>query len=202
MPRNRTIDTLSAENAHSMARGLGWFSIGLGLAEVLAPRSLTRGLGMEGHEQLMQAYGVREIATGIGILSSDQPAPWIWGRVGGDALDIATLATGLKGKNPRKENLGIALAAVAGVTALDLVCGASLARDSRPMRPRRPAIDYGRRSGFPKPPEQMRGVAGDFEVPRDMRTPDALRPFVKGRARGPMPKAAQGGAAPGTTPSH
>jgi hypothetical protein len=46
MPRNRTIDTLSAENAHSMARGLGWFSIGLGLAEVLAPRSLTRGLGM------------------------------------------------------------------------------------------------------------------------------------------------------------
>jgi len=42
---------------------LGWFSIGLGLAEVLAPRSLTRGLGMEGHEQLMQAYGVREIAT-------------------------------------------------------------------------------------------------------------------------------------------
>ena len=201
MPRNRTIDTLSAENAHSMARGLGWFSIGLGLAEVLAPRSLTRGLGMEGHEQLMQAYGVREIATGIGILSSDQPAPWIWGRVGGDALDIATLATGLKGNNPRKENLGIALAAVAGVTALDLVCGASLARDSRPMRPRRPAIDYGRRSGFPKPPEQMRGVAGDFEVPRDMRTPDALRPFVKGRARGPMPKAAHGGAAPGTTPS-
>jgi hypothetical protein len=202
MPRNRTIDTLSAENAHSMARGLGWFSIGLGLAEVLAPRSLTRGLGMEGHEQLMQAYGVREIATGIGILSSDQPAPWIWGRVGGDALDIATLATGLKGNNPRKENLGIALAAVAGVTALDLVCGASLARDSRPKRPRRPAIDYGRRSGFPKPPEQMRGVAGDFEVPRDMRTPDALRPFVEGRARGPMPKAAQGGAAPGTTPSH
>jgi hypothetical protein len=201
MPRNRTIDTLSAENAHSMARGLGWFSIGLGLAEVLAPRSLTRGLGMEGHEQLMQAYGVREIATGIGILSSDQPAPWIWGRVGGDALDIATLATGLKGNNPRKENLGIALAAVAGVTALDLVCGASLARDSRPMRPRRPAIDYGRRSGFPKPPEQMRGVAGDFEVPRDMRTPEALRPFETGRARG-LPEAVLGGAAPGTTPSH
>ena len=200
MPRNRTIDTLSAENAHSMARGLGWFSIGLGLAEVLAPRSLTRGLGMEGHEQLMQAYGVREIATGIGILSSDQPAPWIWGRVGGDALDIATLATGLKGNNPRKENLGIALAAVAGVTALDLVCGASLARDSRPMRPRRPAIDYGRRSGFPKPPEQMRGVAGDFEVPRDMRTPEALRPFETGRARG-LPEAVLGGAAPGTTPS-
>src|SRR3954452_22927910 len=83
--RNRTMDMHSTEYAHSMARGLGWFSIGLGLAEVLAPRALTRGLGMEGNEQLVQAYGLREIATGIGILSSDQPAPWIWGRVGGDA---------------------------------------------------------------------------------------------------------------------
>jgi hypothetical protein len=75
---------------------LGWFAIGLGLAEILAPRALTRGLGMEGHEQIVRAYGVREIATGIGILSSTHPVPWIWGRVGGDALDIATLATGLQ----------------------------------------------------------------------------------------------------------
>jgi hypothetical protein len=66
------MDMHSTEYAHSMARGLGWFSIGLGLTEVLAPRALTRGLGMEGNEQLVQAYGLREIATGIGILSSDQ----------------------------------------------------------------------------------------------------------------------------------
>ena len=67
MSRNRTMDMHSTEYAHSMARGLGWFSIGLGLAEVLAPRVLTRGLGME-NEQLVRAYGLREIATGIGIL--------------------------------------------------------------------------------------------------------------------------------------
>ena len=119
---------VSPETAHSMARGLGWFSIGLGLAELLAPRALTRGLGMEGNEQIVQAYGVREIATGIGILSSNHPAPWIWGRVGGDALDIATLATGLQQDNPKKDNVELALVAVAGVTALDVVCGTSLAR--------------------------------------------------------------------------
>ena len=183
MPRSPTIDPLSAQNAHSVARGLGWFSIGLGLAEILAPRALTRGLGMEGHEQIVRAYGVREIATGIGILSSTHPVPWIWGRVGGDALDIATLATGLQQDNPKKENVELALVAVAGVTALDVVCGASLARhslarhSSPKLRRRRPAIDYHRRTGFPKPPEQMRGAARDFEVPRDMRTPEALRPF-------------------------
>ena len=123
--------------------------------------------------------GQREIATGIGILSSDQPAPWIWGRVGGDALDMATLAGGLQPDNPKKENVEMALAAVAGVAALDVVCGASLARHARPKPRRRPtAIDYSRRSGFPKPAEQMRGAARDFEVPRDMRTPEALRPFA------------------------
>jgi hypothetical protein len=180
MSNNRTVDTLSSENAHSLARGLGWFSIGLGLAEVLAPRALTRGLGMQGSEQLLQAYGLREIATGIGILSSEQAAPWIWGRLAGDALDIATLSTGLKEDNPKRENVGIALAAVAGVTALDLVCGVSLARNTSPY-PHRPAIDYRSRVGFPKPPEQMRGAARDFEIPPDMRTPEALRPFAIGR---------------------
>jgi hypothetical protein len=176
MMRSRTSEP--AETAYSLARGLGWFSIGLGLAEVLAPRALTRGLGMEGNEQIVQAYGVREIATGIGILSSNQLAPWIWGRVGGDALDLATLATGLQRDNPRKENVELALVAVAAVTALDVVCGASLARQaSESPRRRPPAIDYHRRTGFPKPPEQMRGAARDFEVPRDMRTPEALRPF-------------------------
>ena len=155
MPKSPTIDPLSAQNAHSVARGLGWFSIGLGLAEILAPRALTRGLGMEGHEQIVRAYGVREIATGIGILSSTHPVPWIWGRVGGDALDIATLATGLQQDNPKKENVELALVAVAGITALDVVCGASLARHSLArhaspkLRGRRPAIDYHRRTGFP-----------------------------------------------------
>src|SRR3954469_11120909 len=161
--RNRTMDMCSTEYAHSMARGLGWFSIGLGLAEVLAPRALTRGLGMEGNEQLVRAYGLREIATGIGILASDQPAPWIWGRVGGDALDMATLAGALQPDNPKKETVEMALAAVAGVTALDVVCGASLARHARPKpRPRLTAIDYSRRSGFRKPAEQMRGAARDI----------------------------------------
>ena len=105
----------------ALARGLGWFSIGLGLAEMLTPRMLTEQLGMEGKEPLLRFYGAREMAAGIGILMSDNPGPWIWGRVAGDALDLATLATGLDKQNPRKGNVAIALAAVAGVTALDCI---------------------------------------------------------------------------------
>lgn len=118
-------------SALALAQGLGWFSIGLGLAEVLAPRSLARSLGMEEHAGLIRVYGMREIATGVGILSGGDPTPWIWGRVGGDALDLATLAPGLSGDNPQKGNVGLALAAVAGVTALDVLCARQLSEDGQ-----------------------------------------------------------------------
>lgn len=160
----------------ALARGLGIFSIALGLAQVVAARSLTRALGMEGSETLVRVYGVREIAKGVGILASNDPTPWIWGRVAGDALDIATLVTGLDRDNPKRGNVGIALAAVAGITALDVYCGQALSSES--TQPLPPVRDYSNRSGLPRPPEQMRGAARDFEVPRDFRTPGALRPYT------------------------
>ena len=101
--------------ALQLARALGWFSIGLGAAELLAPRLLTRLLGLRGHETLVRSYGLREVGTGIGILRSQDPTTWIWGRVGGDVLDIGTVALGLGG--PRRANAVLALVSLAGVTA-------------------------------------------------------------------------------------
>ena len=159
----------------TLARALGVFSIALGFVEAAAPRALTRALGMEGQETLVRAYGLREIATGVGILASEDPSPWIWGRVAGDALDIATLLTGLEGDNPRKDNVGLALASVGAVTALDLYCAQQLSRET--TRPLPPLRDYSGRSGLPRPPQAMRGAARDFEVPRDFRIPEPLRPY-------------------------
>jgi hypothetical protein len=159
-----------------LANALGWLSIALGCIEIGASRSLARSLGMRGQETLIKAYGLREIATGVGILVAKDKTPWIWGRVAGDALDIATLVPQLDGGNRKRENAGIALAAVAGVTALDLYCAGTLSSESpRPLPPMR---DYRSRSGYPKPPEAMRGAARDFEIPRDFRTPEALRPWA------------------------
>ena len=117
----------SRASAGDLARGLGWFSIALGVAELLAPRVVTRVLGAQGHESLVRTYGVREIGTGLGILASNDPAPWIWGRVGGDALDVAAVAAAFQG--PRKGRVLVALAALASVTALDVMCGEQLSRD-------------------------------------------------------------------------
>ena len=182
MPKSPTIDPLSAQNAHSMARGLGWFSIGLGLAEVLAPRALTRGLGMEGHEQIVRAYGVREIATGLGFCLRTIRAVDM-GTCGGRCARYRHarnwIAAGqsekgecrtCSGRRCRRHGAGCRLWSF---TRASLTCTSFESK----LRRRRPAIDYHRRTGFPKAPEQMRGAARDFEVPRDMRTPEALRPF-------------------------
>ncbi len=102
---------------HRSADALGWFSIGLGAVQLLAPALVTAPLGLRGRERVVRLFGLREIATGIGLLRSDAPAPWLWGRVAGDALDLATLRAGLAGARPR--SAGAALAALAGIAVLD-----------------------------------------------------------------------------------
>jgi hypothetical protein len=170
--------------AMTIARGLGWFSIGLGLAEMVMPRTLGEQLGMHGKEALLRFYGAREVAAGIGILAAGNPVPWLWGRVAGDALDLATLAAGLGEGNPRKGNVAVALAAVAGVTALDVICAQSLTGVDAGQR--QPVRDYSDRRGMPKPPNEMRGAAREFKIPRDMRTPELLRPFTSQDTERPL----------------
>jgi hypothetical protein len=168
----------SDTSTQALAQALGWFSIGLGAAELVAPQHLARLLGMEGQDDLIRTYGAREIVTGVGILSQDDPTPWMWARVGGDALDLGTLAMRLGPDNPQRTNVGLAMAAVAGVTALDVYCAQALAGEREAER--LPIWDYSDRSGLPRPPAAMRGAARDYQVPPDMRIPEALRPYASG----------------------
>ncbi|HET9018706.1 MAG TPA: cyclase dehydrase [Acetobacteraceae bacterium] len=151
----------------TVAQDLGWFSIGLGLAELMAPRSVAGMVGMRRTAPLISLYGLREIATGVGILASPDPTPFVWGRVAGDALDAATLTAGLVGRRGRGRAM-LALLAVAGVAALDVLCAQTLSsREAR--RPGR-RFDYEDRSGWPRAPETMRGAArkaAALSPPRD-----------------------------------
>jgi hypothetical protein len=114
---------------HKIARALGWFSIGLGAAELLAPRRLSRALGIYGHEKLVRGFGLREIAAGVGLLTQSRRAPWMWSRVAGDALDLGALGAAFP-KSARRKALGAALASVAAVTALDIFNGMQLSRST------------------------------------------------------------------------
>jgi uncharacterized membrane protein len=117
-------------NEEKIARGLGWFSIGLGVAEILAPRSLAKLIGLRGNPSgLLRMLGAREITSGIGILTGRQPnANWMWSRVGGDAMDLALLGGAFRSRKSNRNKLAMATAAVAGVTALDAICSQRLSR--------------------------------------------------------------------------
>ena len=104
-------------NEQTLAHGLGWFSIGLGAAILIAPRRVAQAVGVENKHDILQMVGVREIITGIGILSENRPARWLWGRVAGDAMDIALLASAPKLDG--RTRAGVAMAAVGGIALVD-----------------------------------------------------------------------------------
>jgi hypothetical protein len=156
-----------------LARSLGYFSIALGVAELLAPRALCNAIGLRGLEGVVRAYGAREVATGVAILASHDPAPWIWARVAGDMADIATVTTGVQQDNPKRQNAGLALAALTAVTLVDVACASGLSGEKGNSKTA--ITDYGDRSGFPQGLSGAKGAARDFQVPDDMRVPDLLR---------------------------
>jgi uncharacterized membrane protein len=126
-----------------LARALGWFSIGLGVAQLLAPRAVAKMAGInEDHNALMRMCGMREIACGIGILTTSDPAPWVKARVVGDTLDLAALGVALASPENARGRTMAAFAAVAGVTALDVMCSRELDRGPG-SRAARGALLYG-----------------------------------------------------------
>lgn len=113
---------------------LGWFSIGLGLAEVLAPRQVARlvGLNEEEHVTLLRTYGVRELLAGAGILTRPRPTYWMWNRVLGDAVDLASLGKAMRSEENDRARVTVATLAVLGVTALDVACSVRLTSEDNP----------------------------------------------------------------------
>jgi hypothetical protein len=166
------------------ARALGWFSIGLGLAELAMPRTLARAAGMPNLPILTRTFGLREIGTGIGILTSKDPSPWLWGRVAGDALDVATVGAGLlTARRPARTLTSIAM--LLGIAYIDM----KVAEAAPPAKKlaRRSLRDYSARSGFPKAASEMRGVglkpstsmrasAGDARDAGEVAQPSARAP--------------------------
>jgi hypothetical protein len=96
------------------------------MAQLFAPQALGRLIGAGSHSCFLPLFGVREVASGIGILSSHRPAGWLWSRIVGDAMDLAFLAAASEADDAEPDRLQIAALAVAGVTALDVLVSARL----------------------------------------------------------------------------
>ncbi|MEO6775883.1 MAG: hypothetical protein ABI467_23180 [Kofleriaceae bacterium] len=107
-----------------LGRGLGVFSLVIGVTEVIAPTLLAKTIGVDTRgagPALMRAFGAREIGAGIAVLMRpNKPIP-LWARVAGDAMDLTFLALATRSRRASGTRLAIAAVAVAGVTALDVI---------------------------------------------------------------------------------
>jgi len=122
-----------------LARGLGWFSLALGVTELAVPRTLARVIGVEPSGRsstVLRLSGAREILTGLGVLAQPRRAPPLWVRVAGDAVDLAALGMAARSRSRSRTArlLGAALA-VAGVAAVDMWAArrAGRARSTAPV---------------------------------------------------------------------
>jgi uncharacterized membrane protein len=117
-----------------LSRGLGLFSLGLGLTEIAAPRTLARAIGVDPEGRTSTAlriFGMREVLAGLGVMLKPRSSLPLWARVAGDALDLGAIAWAARSKRTSTERLAAAFIAVAGVAALDVIAGRRVAQAHR-----------------------------------------------------------------------
>jgi len=161
-----------------LARGLGWFSIGLGLAELLAPRAIANISGVSNkHTGLIRLYGLREIAAGVTIFSQKEPAAGLWSRVAGDALDLASLGMAFTSPDAKRGRVAFATANVLAVTTLDLIAAKQLSTGSPGVHAKASCI-------VNRSPEEVYSFWRSFQnLPRFMKHLNSVEDLGDGRSR-------------------
>jgi uncharacterized membrane protein len=123
-----------SSDGEGLAKALGWFSLGLGIAQLTAPKRLNRMIGAREDSKsrtMMLAVGVREIAAGVGLLTQARPAAWAWGRVAGDAMDLALVGNALTSDEHDRPRTAATATALLAITALDVYCAQRLTQTRR-----------------------------------------------------------------------
>ena len=187
--RQREVNLSKSRRADKLAQGLGWFSIGLGVAQIIAPRGMSRLIGVkdaDGNRAVMRAVGVREIAAGIGLLADPKPTGFAVARVAGDVMDLAMLANALTTPENDHGRTAFATAAVIGVGLLDVLASEDLATTvPKVAHPGRTAGGLRIRKSVTvnRPVEEVYGFWRNFEnLPQFMKHLDSVRNTGEGRS--------------------
>jgi uncharacterized membrane protein len=169
---------LPKASAKRLAKGLGWFSVGLGLTELLAPRAIATITGVSNRRTgLIRLYGLRELAAGIGIFAQENPAESMWSRVAGDAMDLTSLGIAATSPDAKLGRIAFATANVLAVTALDVICARQLSNGSDGIHARGSCI-------VNRSPDEVYTFWRKFEnLPRFMRHLESVEHLGGGRSR-------------------
>lgn len=154
-------------NERHLARGLGLLSLALGAVYLAVPARFSRWIGVPPTSQrsgVVALVGVRQVGVGLGLLASRRPTRWLAMRLLGDAKDIGLLLAAMRLRRADRPRLGAALAAIGGITAVDVL--ATLAwRTRSEMVEGRPetALSVRRTITVRRPREEVYRFWRDFE---------------------------------------
>jgi hypothetical protein len=124
-----------------LARFLGVFSFGLGIAQLAAPERVNKLIGVEDTPKtraIQRVVGVQELSAAQGIFALSPPTPILWARVAGDLWHLGMLSNALRssvaadGRRFRRKQrerydpgrLMQSIGATVGITVLDTVVSA------------------------------------------------------------------------------
>ncbi|HEY3518472.1 MAG TPA: SRPBCC family protein [Gammaproteobacteria bacterium] len=178
-----------AQEPDSYSKFLGWFSVGLGTLGLVAPRVVARAIGVQPTPMwngVLRFFGARELANGAGILANPRSKEWVGMRVGGDALDLATLGVAMTQTTSPSRTLA-ATAFVLGAAVFDLVGTERLAE-----RRKAPTREYARYAEpvvlrsitVGRPVNEVYAYWKDFaNFPRFMQHVESIESLGEGRSR-------------------
>src|SRR3954453_16982019 len=110
-----------------LAKGLGIFSFGLGIAQLAAPDRVNKLIGVKDTPKtraIQRAVGVQELSAAQGIFAFSPPTPVLWSRVAGDVVHLGLLVKALGNGRNDSSKLKNAIGAVAGIAMADLAVSA------------------------------------------------------------------------------
>ncbi|WP_422769331.1 SRPBCC family protein [Plantactinospora sp. WMMC1484] len=168
-----------------LPRALGLLSLGLGGAAVAAPSQVSRLIGVDdsvlARTVVLRAIGARELLPVPGALASRRPAGWVWLRVAGDVLDLILLVRALRQRRGvRRRRVAATLAAVAGITAVDLLAAV---HSGRIAGVRRRTLRASATVTINRPADEVYRFWRDFEnLPRFMYHLESVRSDGDGRS--------------------
>jgi uncharacterized membrane protein len=114
--------TAGPEQIEQLQDGLGYFSLGLGLTQILSPGHVNRLIGVSDDAKtrlLQRLVGAQELSAAAGILLLRRPTPWLWGRTAGDVLHLGMLSRAFGARRESTPRLLGAIVSVVGCLATD-----------------------------------------------------------------------------------
>jgi hypothetical protein len=110
-----------------VAKFLGAFSFGLGVAQLAVPDRVNDLIGVNDTPKtraIQRAAGVQELTAAQGIFAFSPPTPVLWTRVLGDFVHLGLLAKALGNRRNDDSKLKRTIAAVAGIAIIDALVSA------------------------------------------------------------------------------